>query len=78
MMTLTNRVLTAGFTWMVALGSAFHVSAAEPTAFELIKEGNRYIGEQAKDRVVQMRSEKSVASLNPTIWFVVYYDQPRA
>jgi hypothetical protein len=48
--------------------------ATEPSAFELIKEGNRYIGEQAKDKVVQMRSEKSVNTLTPNIWYVVYYD----
>jgi hypothetical protein len=48
--------------------------AAEPTAFELIKEGNRYVGEDAKDKVVQIRSEKSVGGLTPNIWFVVYYD----
>jgi hypothetical protein len=48
--------------------------ANEPTAFDLIKEGNRYVGEQAKDRVVQIRSEKSVGSLTPNIWYVVYYD----
>lgn len=50
------------------------VWAAEPTAFELIKEGNRYIGEQSKDKVVQIRSEKSVASTVPNIWFVAFYD----
>ena len=50
------------------------VQAKEMTAFELIKEGNRYIGEQAKDKVVQIRSEKSIAGLEPNIWFVVYYD----
>jgi hypothetical protein len=48
--------------------------AAEMTAFQLVKEGNRYIGEQAKDRVVQIRSDKSVGTLEPTIWYVVYYD----
>ena len=46
----------------------------EPTAFALIKEGNRYIGEQAKDRVVQLRSERSIGSLNPKVWHVVYHD----
>lgn len=50
------------------------VWAAEPTAFELIKEGNRYIGEQSRDKVVQIRSEKSVASTVPNIWFVAFYD----
>jgi hypothetical protein len=49
-------------------------SAAEPTAFELIKEGNRYVGEDSKDRVVAIRSEKSVGTLVPNIWYVVYYD----
>jgi hypothetical protein len=50
------------------------VGAKEPTAFELMKEGNRYVGEQAKDRVVQVRSEKSVGTLTPKIWYVVYHD----
>ena len=48
--------------------------AEDPTALELIKEGNKYVGEQAKDKVVQIRSEKSIGSLNPRIWYVVYYD----
>lgn len=46
----------------------------EPTALELIREGNRYVGEPVKNRVVQLRSEKSVGSLVPNIWYVVYYD----
>jgi hypothetical protein len=48
--------------------------AAEPTAFALAKEGNRYVGEQAKDKIVQIRSEKSIGGLTPVIWYVVYYD----
>src|SRR6185295_8190590 len=48
--------------------------AEDFTAFQLIKEGNRHVGEDAKDRVTQIRSEKSIGSLIPTIWFVVYYD----
>ncbi len=48
--------------------------AREMTAFELAKEGNRYIGEQSNDKVVQIRSEKSVGSLNPNLWYIVYYD----
>lgn len=50
------------------------VQAAEPTAFELAKDGNRYVGEQAKDKVLEIRSEKSVASIVPTVWEVTYYD----
>jgi hypothetical protein len=48
--------------------------AAEPTAFELIKAGNDYVGKDSRDKVVQIRSEKSIGSLFPTIWWVVYYD----
>src|SRR5207244_454989 len=31
-------------------------------------------GEQAKDKVVQIRSEKSIGSLTPNVWIVVFYD----
>ena len=48
--------------------------AKEMTAFQLIKEGNRYVGEDSKDKVVQIRSEKSVGSVTPNIWYIVYYD----
>ena len=48
--------------------------AGEPTALELIQTGNQYVGVQSKDKVVQIRSEKSIASLTPNIWYVVYYD----
>jgi hypothetical protein len=48
--------------------------AAEPTAFSLIKAGDKYVGEQSKDKVVQIRSEKSVGTMTPNIWYVVYYD----
>jgi hypothetical protein len=61
---LSVMILTAT---VVARGS-------EPTAFELAKEANRYVGEQAKDKIVQIRSEKSVGSVTPNIWYVVLYD----
>ena len=48
--------------------------AADPTAFELIKLGDPYVGAQSQDKVVQIRSEKSVGTLVPNIWYVVYYD----
>jgi hypothetical protein len=51
------------------------LAADEPTALSLIKEANRYVGEETKDQVVQIRSEKSVASLTPNIWYVVFYDK---
>jgi hypothetical protein len=49
-------------------------SAAEMTALQLVKEANKQVGDQAKDKVVQIRSEKSIGSLTPNIWYVVLYD----
>ncbi len=49
-------------------------SAAEPTAYNLIKEGNRYVGDQSKNKVVSIHSEKSAGTLIPNIWFITYYD----
>ncbi len=54
---------------------AFEASAAEMTALNLVKEGNKYVGEHAKDQVVGIRSEKSIGGLEPTIWRIVYYDR---
>jgi len=56
----------------------YSVQAAEMTALQLIKEGNRYVGEQSKDKIVQIRSEKSVGTLTPNVWYVVYYDPTAA
>src|SRR5437870_6383325 len=64
--------------WLAALllagGLSQITNAGEPTAFDLVKEGNRHLGEEAKGGVVQIRSQKSVGGLTPNIWFVVYYD----
>jgi len=43
-------------------------------AFSLIKKGDRYVGEQSNDKVVQIRSDQSVGPLTPSVWYVVYYD----
>src|SRR5438552_3615215 len=59
---------------LFALAMANFPVFADPTAFQLIKEGNKYVGELAKDKVVQVRSERSVAGMTPRIWYVVYYD----
>jgi hypothetical protein len=63
-----SLLVVSSFLYAAPLG------AAEPTALALVKEGNRHVGEEAKDRVVQIRSEKSVGTLVPNIWYVVYYD----
>ena len=59
---------------LLALPLVASAATKELTAFDLIKEGNRYVGEHVRDKVVQVRSEKSIGGLTPTIWYVVYYD----
>ncbi|HEV2327916.1 MAG TPA: hypothetical protein VGY56_03900 [Verrucomicrobiae bacterium] len=50
------------------------MALAEPTALDLIKRGDDYVGIQSKDKVIQIYSDKSVASLQPNVWHVVYFD----
>jgi hypothetical protein len=59
---------------LLAAGLPGIAAAAEPTGLELIKEANEYVGKDARDKVVQIRSEKSIGSLTPNIWWVVFYD----
>jgi hypothetical protein len=74
-MTMTNMNAIRNGLAVLALALLPNVvSAKELSAYDLIKEGNRYVGEQSKDKVVQIRSEKSIGGLTPTVWFVVYYD----
>lgn len=54
------------------------IALAEPTALDLIKRGNDYVGMPSRDKVVKVFSERSVASLEPNIWHVVYYDASSA
>jgi len=68
---LLKTLVAGGMILAVAGGSTL---AAGPEALELIKLGDPYDGIQSKDKVVQIRSEKSIASLTPDIWYVVYYD----
>jgi hypothetical protein len=59
---------------LACLALNLSVYGSEQTAFDLIKEGNRYVGEQSKDKIVQIRSEKSIGTLTPNIWIIVFYD----
>ena len=47
---------------------------AEPTALDLLTEADRYVGDQIKGKIVQVRSDKSIGGLTPSVWYVVYYD----
>lgn len=52
-------------------------SVMDRSAFDLIKEGNKYVIEQSRDKVVQIRSEKSKHGTTPTTWYVTYFDKVR-
>jgi hypothetical protein len=67
------KIPTLFFT-VLGLAIASHAMARNLTAFELIKAGDRYVGFESKDKVLQIHSEKSEGSLTPDIWRVVYYD----
>jgi len=64
----------------VALGVALaRVTQAQPqqlapTALTLAHKGDEYLSIQSRDKIVRIESDKSVASLRPDIWHVVYYD----
>jgi hypothetical protein len=72
MMKFSQWLLSAAV-WILAAQNG--LGADEPTALQLIAEGNQYVSIESKDRVVQIRSEKSVGGLAPNIWYVVYYDR---
>src|SRR5579864_2391328 len=66
----TKLVLAA----LVLGGLSQAALAGERSALSLIKDANEYVGKDAKDQIVQIRSEKSINSLQPNIWYVVFYD----
>lgn len=69
------RFLAVPLIAIILITSAATASAKDQTAYDLAKEGNRYVGEQSKDKLVQIRSEKSVGSTTPNVWYVVYRDE---
>ncbi|HHY86842.1 MAG TPA: hypothetical protein GYA07_15100 [Verrucomicrobia bacterium] len=74
-MKITPLALHLPLAVLILLGTGFLSRAAdEPTALEVVKEANRHVGEEVKDKVIRIRSEKSVAGLTPNIWYVMYYN----
>jgi len=56
------------------VGSILQSRAADPTAFDLIKEGNRLCRRTGKKQSSPNSLGKSVGSLTPIVWYVVFYD----
>lgn len=61
-------------TMAMSLAATGIALADSPTAFTLMKTGDQFVGDQSKDKVVQIRSEKSISDTAPNIWYVDYYD----
>jgi len=54
--------------------AAAQIALADETALNLIKKGNDYVGMPSRDKVLEIYSDKSIGSLSPNVWYVVYYD----
>ena len=50
------------------------LATADPTALDLVRKGDNYVGIQSKDKILQIFSDKSVAGLEPNVWYVEFYD----
>jgi hypothetical protein len=59
-------------------GPGQSLAAAGMTAFDLVKEGDKVVAPEAKDKITQIRSEKSTANLVPDIWHTDYFDTTAA
>jgi hypothetical protein len=73
-----QRVLVGKLFAVLATALVSTAAAGELTAFELVKEANRHVGQDCRDRVVQVRSDKSIGTLVPQTWYVVLYDPDAA
>lgn len=73
-MKIRNRSWKTGLSLLALTLVGQVVLAGEPQALDLIPQANDYVGKNVRDKVVGVRSEKSVASITPNIWYVVYYD----
>ena len=69
-----RSIASCGSGLLLALLLAPPLSAAEPTAYELVEKGNEYVGKDAAGKVNQIRSERSTGTLVPSVWYIVYFD----
>ena len=68
------KILLGVFCAVFCAGLVASASDAPPTALQLIKQGDRYVGDQSRDKVLTVYSDKSFGGVTPTIWYVDYYD----
>jgi len=51
---------------------------AKTTVFALVKEGDKAIKPQSKDKITQIHSDKSTGGLVPDVWYIDYNDPTAA
>lgn len=75
---MKNKLFTHRCAWLaVALllaGAFSSLAGQEPTAFQIAKDGNQFVGDPSRDKVLEIYSDKSIAGITPSIWTVAYYD----
>jgi len=71
---MTNSLKSLMVTVAGSAVLSWAAGAASPTAFDLVKKGDQYVGSEAKGRIIEIRSDKSIGTLTPNIWYVDYFD----
>lgn len=73
------RVLPLLFTLALAWAAQGQTPPiAGTTAFALVKEGDKVVARQAKDRITEIRSDRSTTDLTPDTWYIDYFDPTAA
>jgi hypothetical protein len=76
---MKSRLYSSVALLALALGAPGQSSStAQMTAFALVKEGDKVISPQAKDKITQIYSEKSTNTLAPDVWHIDYFDPTSA
>ena len=76
---MKSRLLSPLATLALLLGASSQgLFAAGATAFDLAKEGDKVIPQQARDKITQIHSEKSTGTLVPDVWCIDYFDPTAA
>ncbi|MGP8200856.1 MAG: hypothetical protein ACLQU4_15280 [Limisphaerales bacterium] len=76
---MKSRVLSTLALLALLLGASSQgLFAAGVTAFDLVKEGDKVVPQQARDKVTQLYSDKSTGTLVPDVWHIGYFDSTAA
>lgn len=69
-----SKILPVAVGGLLLLAAVPALAGSPPTAFQLIQDGNHYVGDPSRNQVLEINSDKSIAGLTPSIWTVSYFD----